>query len=106
MRLRMVRTYELAITLHRLSVAPGRTRPAISSSMLFRGRDGILPLDLWKDEHRSVRGELAPTFYDRAGEVMGLPDQFEEAIRRLTAAVCCIGCRHTHVGVPPLPKVT
>jgi hypothetical protein len=19
----------------------------------------------------------------------------------LTAAVCCIGCRHTHVGVPP-----
>ena len=58
----MVRTYELAITLHTLSPSPGRTRPAISSKMLFRGRDGALALDLWKEEYRALRGEVAPDF--------------------------------------------
>ncbi len=99
--LRMVHTYELAITRHELSVASGRTRLEVSSALLFRGQDGTLPLDLWKEEHKAVRGELAPTFYSRAGEVIQAPAHFETAIRRITGAVCCIGCRHTHVGVPP-----
>jgi hypothetical protein len=30
-----------------------------------------------------------------------LPRRFEEAIRKVTAAVCCIGCKHAHVGFPP-----
>jgi hypothetical protein len=33
---------------------------------------------------------------------LGLPHRFEEAIKKITAAVCCIGCRHTHVGVSPI----
>ena len=41
-------------------------------------------------------------FYNRAGEIIGLPHRFEEAIKKITAAVCCIGCRHTHVGVSPI----
>jgi len=99
--LRMVRTYELAISLHTLSLLPGRIRPEIASKLLFRGRDGALPLDLWADPNKSLRGQIAPTFYNRAGEPINLPRRFEEAIRKLTEAVCCIGCRHTHVGVPP-----
>jgi hypothetical protein len=99
--LRMVRTYELAISFHTLSLPSGRTRPEISSRLLFRGRDGVLPLDLWRDQHRALRGELAPTFYSRAGEAMKLPERFEEAIRKMTGSVCCVGCRHTHVGLPP-----
>ena len=99
--LRMVRTYELAISLHTLSLLPGRIRPEIASKLLFRGREGALPLDLWADQNKSLRGRIAPTFYNRAGEPINLPRHFEEAIRKLTAAVCCIGCRHTHVGVPP-----
>ena len=58
-------------------------------------------MDLWKEENRGLRGQLAPVFYSRAGEVLPLPPPFEEAIRKTTAAVCCLGCKHTHVGVPP-----
>jgi hypothetical protein len=102
--LRTLRTYELALSLHTLSESSGRSRPEVTSKLLFRGRDGILPLDLWKDEHKGLRGQLAPSFYDRAGELLGLPTHFEEAIRKMTGFVCCIGCRHTHVGVPPVTE--
>jgi hypothetical protein len=100
--LRSARTCELAITLHTLSPAPGRVRPEISSQPLFRGRDGVLPLDLWKAQHHAFPGKLTPIFYDRAGELLPLPQRFEDAIRKITAAVCCVGCKHTHVGVPPV----
>jgi len=100
--LRTVRTCELAITLHTLFHEPGRNRPEVASAPLFRGRDGVLPLDLWKEEHRALRGKLTPIFYNRAGEPLHLPQRFEEAIRKVTTAVCCIGCKHSHVGVPPV----
>ena len=103
--LRSERTWELAITLHTLSPVPEQVRPQIVSKPLFRGRDGVLSVDLWKDEHRELRGKLAPIFYSRAGEVLPLPLPFEEAIRKTTAAVCCVGCKHTHVGVPPMVVV-
>jgi hypothetical protein len=99
--LRMIRTCELSISLHALSLQPGRTRPEITSKSMFRGHDGFLPLELWREEHRTLRGQLAPVFYTRSGEPMELPRRFEEAIRKITSAVCCIGCKHTHVGVPP-----
>jgi hypothetical protein len=102
--LRSVQTCELAITVHTLSSAPDRRRPEIASKLLFRGRDGVLPVDLWKEEHRPLRGMLTPIFYSRSGEVLPLPPQFEEAIRRITAATCCVGCKHTHVGIPPATK--
>ena len=98
--LRVGHTYELTITRHELSVGSGRARPEISSALLFQGQDGTLPLDLWKEEHKARRGELAPTFYSRSGEAISPPERFETAIRKITGAVCCIGCRHTHVGVP------
>jgi hypothetical protein len=100
--LRSERTWELAITLHTISRASGRERPQIVSRPLFRGRDGVLSVDLWKEENRELRGKLAPVFYSRAGEVLPLPPPFEEAVRKTAAAVCCVGCKHTHVGVPPM----
>ena len=99
--LRMVHTCELSISLHALSLQPGRTRPEITSKPVFSGHDGFLPLELWREEHRTLRGQLVPVFYTRAGEPMQLPRRFEEAIRKVTAAVCCIGCKHAHVGFPP-----
>jgi hypothetical protein len=36
--------------------------------------------------------------------VLHLPLRFEAAIRKLTAAVCCVGCKHAHVGVPPVAE--
>ena len=103
--LRSERTWELAITLHTLSRVPEQVRRQIVSKPLFRGRDGVLSVELWKEENRGLRGELAPVFYSRAGEVLLLPPLFEEAIRKTTAAACCVGCKHTHVGVPPMMVV-
>jgi hypothetical protein len=107
-RLEMMRTgktYELAITLHCLSeVSPGR-RPTVVSHTLFRGRDGHLPVDLWKHEHRRLRGLIAPAFYSRSGEEAVVPDQFEEPVRKLTAAVCCVGCKHSHLGIAPKTEI-
>ena len=103
--LRSERTWGLVITLHTLSRVLERERPQIVSKPLFRGRDGVLSVDLWKDEHRGLRGKLAPIFYSRAGEAVPFPPLFEEAIRKITAAVCCVGCKHTHVGVPPMAVV-
>jgi hypothetical protein len=100
--LRTIRTCELAITFHTLSYAPGRMRPEIATTLLFRGREGVLSLDPWKEEHRALRGKLTPIFYNRDGEVLHLPQRFEEAIRKVTEAICCAGCKHSHVGVPPV----
>jgi hypothetical protein len=36
--------------------------------------------------------------------VLHLPRPFEEAIRKVTSAVCCVGCKHSHVGVPPVAE--
>lgn len=99
--LRSGRMCELAITLHTPSTVPGRLRPEIASKTLFRGRDGVLPVDLWKEQHRELRGKLTPIFYDRGGELVALPPHLEQAVQSITAAACCIGCRHTHLGVPP-----
>jgi len=101
---RTLRSCELAISLHTLWLSAGRTRPEVSSKVLFRGRDGVLPVDLWIDQHRALRGRLSPIFYSRAGEPLHAPEQYETAIRKLTGAVCCIGCRHTHVGIPPASR--
>jgi hypothetical protein len=100
--LRSGRTWELTITLHVLSPVPDRVRPQIISKPLFRGSDGVLSVDLWKEEYRELRETLTPIFRSRAGEVLTLPSQFEEAVRKITAAVCCIGCQHVHLGVPPV----
>lgn len=100
--LRNLESYELVITSHSLSRVEASERPEVASKVLFRGKDGLLPYELWKEKHRDLRGKVSPIFYDRAGEAMPLPTQHEDAVRRLTVAVCCLGCKHTHVGVPPV----
>lgn len=100
--LRSLKSYELVISSHTLSPIAPNKRPEAVSKLVFQGKDGLLPFDLWEEKHRGLRGKVTPMFYDRAGEVMQLPLQYEDAIRRLTMAVCCIGCMHTHLGIPPV----
>ena len=88
--------YELLITAHRLIPVEGKRRPSLHNSILFHGRHGTLDMELWgKDEH--LRGMVSPVFYNKSGEQIAAPDQFHDAILRVTAAVCCCGCRHTHL---------
>jgi hypothetical protein len=46
-------------------------------------------------------GLIAPVFSTGAGEVLDLPERFNEAIRKITGAVACLGCKHTHIAVAP-----
>jgi hypothetical protein len=103
--LRVGRTCELVITSHTLLCLAERKRPEIRSEVLFHGRDGSLPCDLWKKHQRAILGDVAPVFYSRSGEVLKLPELFERAIKSITTCVCCIGCKHAHVGVPPGPPL-
>jgi hypothetical protein len=101
--LRIGRTYELAITLHTLVVLPGSARPRMGSKLLFRGQQGTLSLELWKSQNKDLRGEISPVFYTSAGEMRALPAQFEEAVRKVSGGVCCVGCKRSHIATAPAP---
>ena len=99
--LRVGRTYELAISKHALSGTEGRQRPALTSQLLFHGRQGTLAVELWKRENTSLRGAVTPIFYSSAGEVRRFPEKFDDVIRKVTGALACLGCKHSHVAIPP-----
>ncbi len=93
--LRKARTYELLITEHRpQSVLEGK-KPALESKTLFRGIHGRLELDFVGPD-KSRTGTVLPTFYTMAGEPMGIPRRFRDAVRAVTQAVNCNGCSHCH----------
>jgi hypothetical protein len=104
--LRIGHTYELAITRLWLKFEEGHTRPSIATAPVFRGHQGTLAVELWNAENKALRGTIAPVFYTAAGEVLNLPNRFEEAIRKITSAVACLGCKHTHIAVAPASNVT
>jgi hypothetical protein len=94
--IRIERTYDLLITRHNLTGSdPGR-RPRLESSILFHGRRGTLEMELW-DEDSEFRGAVCPVFYSRSGEVLEVPSEFRWAVTKITAGVCCVGCRHCHL---------
>jgi hypothetical protein len=96
---RIGRTYELAITRHVLKSENGHTKPRITSTLLFRGRDGTIAFDLWAQENRSLRGTITPSFYSEAGELRGIPRRFEEGVKNVAGALNCLACKHVHVAV-------
>lgn len=93
---RIQRTYDLLITRHSLRVHGAGQRPRLESSVLFYGRRGNLELELWGKD-KEFRGAVQPLFYSRSGEVLAIPSEFKDTVSRISAAVCCIGCRHCHV---------
>jgi hypothetical protein len=99
--LRIGHTYELSITQLLLKAVEGRARPAIATAPVFRGHHGTLGIELWKANNKALRGTVVPVFYTAAGEVLHLPERFGDAIRKITGAVACLGCRHTHIAVAP-----
>jgi len=97
--LRVQRTYDLLITRHSLATSATGQRPRLESMVLFYGRRGSLEMELWGKD-AAYRGTVAPVFYSRAGEIATLPAEFQNAAALITAAVCCLGCRHCHLLQP------
>jgi hypothetical protein len=98
--LRTGRTYELLITQHHPGEARDGKRPPLGTKALFRGIHGRLELDIFEKD-KSQAGSVLPTFYSLAGEEIPIPKRFREAIREVTKAVNCIGCKHSHFVKPP-----
>ena len=96
---RVGHTYELAITRHTLVTDDGRVKPRIASSLLFRGREGSLALDLWSKENHGLRGAIVPNFYSGSGEQRQIPIQFEDSVKSATVALNCLACKHVHIAV-------
>jgi hypothetical protein len=99
--LRIGHTYELAITRLWLKTEEGHSRPAIATTPVFRSHQGTLAAEFWNAKYKPLRGTVAPVFYTASGEVLSLPEQFDEAIRKVTSAVACVGCKHAHIAVAP-----
>jgi hypothetical protein len=105
LRLEMVRigrTYDLFITRHGLTNSDENRRPQLESSIVFYGRRrSTLEMELWGRD-AAFRGNVCPVFYSRGGEILALPAELGRAVAHLTAAVCCVGCRHSHLLEPAL----
>jgi hypothetical protein len=104
LRLEMVRierTYDLLVTRHWITEGTNGIRPHLQSSIGFYGRRGSLEMELWGKDS-AFRGAVCPAFCTRAGEGVTLPKDLQEAIAQMTAAVCCLQCRHCHVLGPKL----
>ncbi len=103
--LRYRQTYDVLITRHTLLETELGKRPRLENSVLFFGRQGGLALELWGRD-AGFRGSVVPLFFTRAGEKLTIPAQFLQAVQQITGATCCIGCRHSHVLVPPTAQET
>lgn len=97
--LRVQRTYDVLVTRHNLQKNGTGHRPRLLSSIIFYGRRGTLEMELWGKDH-AFRGAVCPAFFSRSGEVLLVPAEFREAVTRISAAVCCVGCRHCHLLQP------
>ena len=98
---RVGRTYELAITRHALQARNGQKKPVMASSLLFRGREGTLSLDLLAKGDRSLHGTIAPTFFSESGESREIPARFDEAIKCITAVLNSGVSKRAHIASPP-----
>lgn len=97
--LRVQRTYDVLITRHSLQTTVTGQKARLESSIVFYGRRGTLEMELWGKD-RTFFGAVFPAFYSRSGETLAIPDQFQGAVARISAAVCCVGCRHCHLLKP------
>jgi hypothetical protein len=89
------RTCQLLITKHEQGSTENGRRPALKTSLMFRGVDGLLAVELWGKD-RDLAGSVTPQFWSRAGEVIEIPDRFRPAVRAATHGASCLGCSHSH----------
>lgn len=92
------RTYQLRITDHRLEHAPQAKRPTLHNAVLFHGINGALPSAFASAEQAGA----LPLFHTRSGDEMRIPERFVWAVQKITAASCCVGCKHSHLLEPEI----
>jgi hypothetical protein len=89
------RTCQLLITKHEQQNIDAGKRPSLKNSLVFRGVDGLLDIELWGKD-RDLAGSATPQFWSRGGEVVEIPEAFRPAVQAATHGASCVGCSHTH----------
>ena len=103
--LRAGRTCQLLITKHEPGQVENSRRPLLESRVLFRGVNGIVDLELFRTRGDLAGQSVAPEFWSRAGELLGIPAVFAAAVGAATKGANCVGCSHSHYLVTPVADV-
>src|SRR6266478_2446154 len=96
------RTCQLLITKHEPGKVENGRRPPLENSVLFRGVNGLVDLDLLRLGSDLAGRSVTPEFWSRAGEMLGIPAVFAAAIGAATRGANCIGCSHSHYLATPV----
>jgi len=99
------RTCQLLITKHEPGKVENGRRPPLENSVLFRGVNGLVDLDLLRLGSDLAGRSVTPEFWSRAGEMLGIPAVFAAAIGAATKGANCVGCSHSHYLVTPVAVV-
>lgn len=96
------RTCQLLITRHEPGKVENGRRPSLENRVLFRGVNGLVDLDRLPTRGDLARRSVAPEFWSRSGEMLGIPAVFAAAVGAATGGANCIGCSHSHYLATPV----
>lgn len=97
---RVRNTYEVLIAKHSVEQSMEGRRGRTEARVLFRGREGHLPLDLAGNDKQTV-GEIVPEFFNKAGEPIEVPVEFINVLKAAVRGANCVGCTHQHYLTAP-----
>jgi hypothetical protein len=97
---RVRNTYDVLIAKHAVVQTAEGQRGRLEASVLFRGRQGHLPLDLTGNDKQMV-GQIAPEFFTKAGEPIEIPAEFMRVLKAAVRGANCVGCTHQHYLTAP-----
>ena len=100
---RVRNTYDVLIAKYDVLQSTEGQRGRIEARVLFRGRQGHLPLDLTGDE-KGMAGQIVPEFFNKAGEHVEIPPEFVGVLKAAVRGANCVGCTHQHYLTAPKPK--
>src|SRR5262249_10194013 len=92
-------TYDLLIARHQV-IEAGGGRGRIESKVIFRGRQGYLPLELTGAE-KEMASQILPEFFNKAGERMEIPAALVAVVKAAVRGANCVGCTHQHYVTAP-----
>ena len=97
---RVRNTYDVLIVRHDVVQPAEGRRGRMDAKVLFRGRQGYLPLDLTGDE-KNMAGQIVPEFFSKAGEHIDIPVEFGQVLRAAVRGAACVNCAHQHYLTAP-----
>ncbi|MGH9629776.1 MAG: hypothetical protein ACRD7E_15785 [Bryobacteraceae bacterium] len=97
---RVRNTYDVLIAKHAAVQPEDDQRGRVEARVLFRGRQGHLPLDLAGNDKQMV-GQIVPEFFNKAGEPIEIPAEFMRVLKAAVRGANCVGCTHQHYLTAP-----